>query len=58
MNLYRFTFYNKCLAPYDVLIDYLNNLATSNFKDGKPDISKIDDGLKRNFITYNDVTKT
>ena len=58
MNLYRFTFYNKCLAPYDVLIDYLNNLATSNFKDGKPDISKIDDGLKRNFITYNEVTKT
>ena len=58
MNLYRFTFYNKCLAPYDVLIDYLNNLATSNFKDGKPDISKIDDGLKRNFITYDESTKT
>lgn len=58
MNLYRFVFYNKCLAPYDVLIDYLNNLATSNFKDGKPDISKIDDGLKRNFITYNENSKT
>lgn len=58
MNLYRFTFYNKCLAPYDALIDHLNNLATSNFKDGKPDISKIDDGLKRNFITYDEVTKT
>ena len=58
MNLYRFTFYNKCIAPYDVLIDHLNNLATSNFKDGKPDISKIDDGLKRNFITYDEVTKT
>ena len=58
MNLYRFTFYNKCLAPYDVLIDYLNNLATSNFKDGKPDISKIDAGLKRNFITYDESTKT
>ena len=58
MNLYRFTFYNKCLAPYDVLIDYLNNVATSNFKDGKPDISKIDDGLKRNFITYDESTKT
>lgn len=58
MNLYRFTFYNKCLAPYDVLIDYLNNLATSNFKDGQPDISKIEDGLKRNFITYDESTKT
>ena len=58
MNLYRFTFYNKCLAPYDVLIDYLNNQATSNFKNGQPDISKIDDGLKRNFITYNESTKT
>lgn len=58
MDLYRFVFYNKCLAPYDILIDYLNNLATANFIDGKPDTSYIDAGLKRNFITYDETTKT
>lgn len=58
LDLYRFVFYDKCLAPYDVLIDYLNNCATANFIDDKPDISQIEDGLKRNFITYDEASKT
>ena len=58
MDLYRFVLYNKCLSPYEILIDYLNNLATSHFIDGKPDTSYIEDGLKRNFITYDETTKT
>ena len=58
MDLYRFVLYNKCLSPYEILIDYLNNLATAHFVDGKPDTTYIEDGLKRNFITYDETTKT
>lgn len=54
MDLYRFTFYRECLSPYEVLVDYLNNLATSHANGTSIDDKYITDGLARNFISVDE----
>lgn len=53
-NIYRITMYNKCLSPYDILVDFANNEAITHFKDGSPDTDYITDCLLRNFIDVNE----
>lgn len=54
LNLYRISLYKTCLTPYEILFDYLNNCAYSNPINGQIDSSKIEDGLRRNFINIDD----
>lgn len=54
MNVYRVTMYNKCLSPYDILIDFANNEAITHFKNNSPDTEYITECLLRNFIDTNE----
>lgn len=50
-TIYRVSLFNKCLNPYQVLFETLNDRARTHLlSSGLPDIDYIQDGLKRNFI--------
>lgn len=50
VTFYRISLWNKCLNPYELLFEGLNNQARTHLIDGLPDVSYIENGLKRNFI--------
>lgn len=54
VTIYRLMFYKGSLTDYDILFNYLNNMSFSHYtSEGTPDNTYIGDGLKRNFINYN-----
>lgn len=57
VDIYRITLYDKCLSPYEILYDFLNNQAYTNHINGQPDTSYIVEGLQRNFIKDTDKGK-
>lgn len=50
MNIYRLIIYEKCLTPYDILVDYLNTKTVINNNGLEPNFNIINEGLKRNFF--------
>lgn len=55
VTIYRISLFKKCLNPYQLLLEFLNNQARTHLlTSGLPDASYIDDGLLRNFIHRNE----
>lgn len=57
VQYYRLMIYSKTLTDYEILLNFLQNQAYTNFTEqGLPDGNLIADGFKRNFISYNSTT--
>ena len=57
VQYYRLMIYSKALTDYEILLNFLQNQACTNFTEqGLPDGNLIADGFRRNFISYNSTT--
>lgn len=57
VQYYRLMIYSKALNDYEILLNFLQNQAYTNFTEqGLPDGNLISDGFRRNFISYNSTT--
>lgn len=53
VDIYRVTLYNKCLSPYEILLDKLNTETYVYHTNGNLESRYITEGLKKNFLTVN-----
>lgn len=59
VSFFRIMAYKSKLNDLQILFNYLNNLSYSHYNDsGTPDKKYINDGLQRNFITFNEDSGT
>lgn len=57
VQYYRLMIYSKALTDYEILLNFLQNQAYTNFTEqGLPDGNLISEGFRRNFISYNSMT--
>ena len=57
VQYYRLMIYSKALTDYEILLNFLQNQAYTNFTEqGLPNGNLIADGFRRNFISYNSAT--
>ena len=57
VQYYRLMIYSKALTDYEILLNFLQNQAYTNFTEqGLPNGNLIADGFRRNFISYNSTT--
>lgn len=57
VQYYRLMIYSKALTDYEILLNFLQNQAYTNFTEqGLPNGTLISDGFRRNFINYNSTT--
>lgn len=57
VQYYRLMIYSKALTDYEILLNFLQNQAYTNFTEqGLPNGTLISDGFRRNFIDYNSTT--
>ena len=53
-NLYHLQFFKEAINEFDVLVDYANNLARSNYKDALPNYELLQNEIKTNFCALDE----
>lgn len=48
-NIYNFQLFDHALSDFDVMVNYINNKVSTNYSNGNPNFSIINDELKTNF---------